>query len=99
MALPKKGLRKLDYEGNTYGWKIGKRPDNDNLGTSPITVAIQQMDVRKTQVLYARLSISYVHMETIGPAYIIDIIDEALDKGWKPDAGGKTFEFDCNVKV
>ncbi len=105
MALPRKGLRKLNYEDKTYGWKIRKRMTYDQMLGSPMTLAIQQMDVDKTQVLHVRLnvprpgSIVCGEINSITPANVIDIIDTALDKGWKPNAGGKTFKLDYNLAV
>ncbi len=103
MALPKKGLRKLDHDGKKYGWKVGKDPYYCHSGDL-VNIVIQQMDVDKTQVLSVRFNIiranriSYNDIYPVTPANIIDIIDTALDKGWKPDAGGKPFQLEYDIR-
>lgn len=45
MALPKKGIRKIEYEGHTYGWLIRSMPTyTQGAFQSPMTIGIQELD-------------------------------------------------------
>lgn len=58
MALPKKGIRKIEYEGHTYGWLIRSKPTyTQGAFQSPMTIGIQELDCEMPKVLYVTLNI------------------------------------------
>ena len=98
--LSKKGLRKLEYNGVTFGWMVRSKPTYmQGAFKTPMTIAIQSIGVESPKVLYVILNIerpdnwSEPNKYQITPMLIKNIIEKALKNGWKHDAGGNAFEF------
>lgn len=100
MALPKKGLRKLEHESIEYGWLIRKKPTYSQAAFRlKMSLAIQSMATDTPQILHVTLNIERPdnwiepHQTSVTPRVIKSIIDCAIEAGWVSDGGGKPYEF------
>lgn len=100
MSIPKKGSRKLEYEGQAYRWRIRKKPTyNQGYFTTSMTFSVELSEKSKSTLLvfldFVRPDSSIVAgPESIGitPKHVIYAIQKAKKEGWKADEPGKTFE-------
>ena len=99
MTLPKKGIRKLSFNGVQYGWLVRSKPTWNQGHQSPMTLAIQALDCETPTVLHVTLNIDRPdnwfkeHNIPIVPSAVKNMIELAIDDGWVPDAGGSAYEF------
>ena len=104
MTLPRKGLRKLEINGKYFGWLIRSKPTySQGAFSTPMTLAIQEMDCDKPKVLHVKLNIdrpdnwNMEHKTEITPKIIKEIILAAEKKGWSSNSGGSAFEYEHDV--
>lgn len=104
MALPKKGIRKIEYEGHKYGWLIRSKPTyTQGAFQSPMTIGIQELDCEMPKVLYVTLNIDRPdnwlssHQTQITPNIIRNIIKGAIEEGWVFNEGGAAYEYEFGV--
>ena len=103
MTLPQKKLRKIEVDGKVYGWMIRSRPTwSQGLG-GRMTLAIQELELETPTILRVTLNIlrpdnwlEQKHNMAITPEIIRDIIDAALQEGWKSKEGS-AFDFDYHI--
>lgn len=100
MTLPKKGLRKINHAGITFGWYIRSKPTYcQGAFETPMAIAIEAIDVEKPKILHVELNISRpdnwieFHQTSITPAIIHSIIIAAKKEGWQHDSGGSPYAF------
>jgi hypothetical protein len=95
MALPKKGLRTITVKHKKFGW-ISTGTDG---GVYIVVVALPQQNGRKliwgTGYYYTppepdfnaqgkQIGVGYKNLTTITPYVVRQVIEHALEQGWKP---------------
>lgn len=101
MTFPKKGLRPITVDGETYRYKIsskishvallaGKDAENGQL----VEVAIET-DLGKYWLEFP--NVDGFNLKVATPKLVQSIIKQALHLGWRPDLKGKTLKF--NLKL
>ncbi len=101
MSLPRKGTRRLPFDGQVYEWRIRhKATYSQGLAQSNMTLAIQaDTDKNSRSLLLVDLGVSrpdnwiVPHQTAVTPDIVVDIIYKALQKGWLPLQKGSPFLF------
>ena len=98
MAMPKRGARLVEYDGQEFLWRIRKKPTYvQGVYSSPMTISVQKADSPSPKVLLVTLNVSRPdnwiagHQTQITPRMIKMMINGALADGWNPDDGGSVF--------
>jgi len=100
MSIPKKGSRKITFEGNTYRWTIRRKPSyGQAINESNLTVAVELLDSPGTTLIvtfpFARPD-SWITLENqaVKPSDVKKSISIALKRGWNPSSKGGSFHLD-----
>ena len=98
MSLPKKGLRSIVINGETYNWTIRKRPTSGKTyNFKKLSAAVQLETDMERGLLVVDFGVSPAnswrnpHKTSITPHLIELVVKKALDEGWKPFQTG-TYE-------
>lgn len=101
MAISKKGLRKIEVNGEIFFWKIKKKVSWDEKHCALISIPI--FHESEGQLLSITLGFTRGYFKPneflITPKMISNSIVKALDVGWKFKEQGKPFELDCSDVV
>ncbi|MGC7095083.1 hypothetical protein ACPZ19_10490 [Amycolatopsis lurida] len=100
MALVRMGSRRIVVDGVTYRWRVRGRPTYaQGLGSSPLTFAVEQADVRGA-VLVVTTDQPHpgnwleIPARPILPVHVADAIRAARAMGWTPEKPGTPFLLD-----
>ena len=104
MAIPKKGMRKIECKGKVYGWIIRSKPTYGQAAfQTPMTIGIQDLECENPKVLHVTLNIDrpdnwISNYEThITPSIVRNIIKAARNDGWESNSGGLAFKYKYGV--
>jgi hypothetical protein len=89
MAIRKKGSRPIVVDGETYRWRIRRRPTHDQSNWTALVVAVQHTAGNGSNLIihmpFARPD-NYTGMPSgiVTPAVAARCIRDALGQGWEP---------------
>ncbi|HEX9061910.1 MAG TPA: hypothetical protein VF941_17155 [Clostridia bacterium] len=104
MSLPRKGIRLVKVMDTEYEWTIRKKPTYmQGAFRCSMNLAVQSACKEGRTVLIVNLGVSRPdnwinpHQTMITPAVVRKIINAAINDGWNPNGGGKTFYYKYQI--
>lgn len=87
MGIPRKGSRKVTFQGKAYRYMVKETHIEDHKDQKELSVTIQEDVERPGRVLQARLG----YGESVTTPVVEQLISAGLQRGWEPTARGTAF--------
>jgi hypothetical protein len=101
MGMPRKGSRTVEFDGETYLWRITKKTRYRGDAPLAMTLTVQRDEERPGRVCQVMLRSrnlredleegDYQHRATLHPSEVRQIIAHTRSKGWDPSERGAPF--------
>ncbi len=86
MSIAKKGLRKINVNGENFYWKIRKKISHNESHNSEYAIPVQHENEGQLLFIYVGFCRSYGYqervVESVTPSMIKEKIIEAIELGW-----------------
>ena len=93
MAISKKGLRKIEVDGEEFYWKVRKKISHNEAHDEELGIPIQHKSDGQLLIAcigFCRSDYPWTeHLTSIKPSLIRTCILKAIELGWKYDQKGK----------
>ena len=102
MSVPKKGFRKITFNGEVFLWKVRKKVSWEEIHNGLLGIPIQHVHGGALLVVTTGYSRSYFEENnefSITPILIEKCIDKAIKSGWDYSKNGPKYELDCSELV
>jgi hypothetical protein len=93
MAIAKKGLRKINVEGEDFYWRVRKKISHNEAHNNELGIPVQHSSGGQLLLVYLGFCRSYGYgtksIESVTPSLIKNYILEAIKLGWQFNQNGK----------
>lgn len=104
MTLPKKGVRQIQVDGETYRWMIRRKPSYwQEVFATDLSFAVEHATSPGTTLLvltnHARPdNIVGGEYSIISPSLVVSSIKRAIQQGWNPTKNGSTITLEIETQ-